>query len=272
MLHKKLYEAKRDLAIEFDLATLPFPQGSVADPASIDSLVGLQNRKGFETEFGNRTRDPNERLSLVMFDIDHFKDVNDKNGGHLVGDEALKSVAAIATRCVKGKGIAFRWAGDEFVMLLPNHTVNEALSVAERFRHEVSAVPHTSKHLTLSVSVGVAEWPAHGADLEALQGAADKAMYDAKNRGRNLVRYFGEPEPELVAPTTSREPSRKQPEPGSLTNEEAESIRKQYFTRRMAKCPRDEAILEVEDTTSLGQARNSLYISCPMCGLSAEIE
>jgi diguanylate cyclase (GGDEF)-like protein len=97
--------------------------------------------------------------------------------------------------CVKGKGQAFRTGGDEFVLLLANHTLQEGLAVAERLRREVNTSPRTSRGLTLSVSVGVASYPDHGDSLLGLLKAADTALYDAKRLNRNLVRYFGEPEP-----------------------------------------------------------------------------
>lgn len=269
VLERSLHEAERDLAIELDLATLTGPEAQVVDEALMDPLVGLQNRRGFEAQFAARTKDPSERLCLVLFDIDRFKDVNDKHGGHAVGDEALKGIAQVASRCVKGKGTAFRWGGDEFVLLLPNHSLEEALAVAERFRREVNASPLTSRELKLSVSVGVSERPTHGSDLNALHKAADGALYDAKQRGRNVVRYSGEPEPS--SPTTEREPTRKAPEAGGLTPDEQQIIRAEYFRTRMAKCPRDQAILEVTDITGFGQTTRSLLVICPMCGLSAEL-
>jgi hypothetical protein len=155
------------------------------------------------------------------------------------------------------------------VLLLQNHTLHETLAVAERFRREVNASPRTSRQLTLSVSVGVATWPTHGNDLDALLKAADDALYDAKNRGKNIVRYFGEPEPSAPSPG---EPERKQPEPGVLSAEEQLKIRMDYFRSRVARCPRDEAVLHVQDVTAMGQARNSLMVSCPFCGLSAELD
>jgi diguanylate cyclase (GGDEF)-like protein len=268
VVESALPEAKRDLAIEMDLVALKSGQPAPVDEALLDTLVRLHNRRGLEIEFPKHTQDTNERLCLALFDIDRFKDVNDKQGGHAVGDEALKSVAEVASRSVKGKGVAFRWGGDEFVMLLPNHELDEALPVAERFRREVHSTPRTSQQLTLSVSVGVAEWPTHGATLDELQRAADKALYDAKKRGRNLVRFFGEPEP-LPTP---REPPRKQPETGALADDEAERVREDYFRGGIAQCPRDEALLSVQNTTTFGASRDSLLVRCPMCGLVATIE
>ena len=114
-------------------------------------------------------------------------------------------------------------------------------------------------------------WPQ---TIDALLQAPDKAMYDSKLRGGNLVRYFGEPEPVAVG---LREPERKEPEPapapGGLSPEEQLRIRGDYFRTRIARCPRDKALLSVEDITGMGQARNnSQMVSCPMCGLTAELD
>jgi diguanylate cyclase (GGDEF)-like protein len=238
------------------------------DPA-LDPLVGLPDRAGLKREFDERTAEPNVPLSLVLWDIDEFKSVNDGPGGHPAGDEALVSLANVARNCVRGKGSAFRFGGDEFALLLPNHSVEEGLAVAERFRREVEGSPRTSQNLRLTVSVGVAEWPANGNNFDSLYRAADSALYDAKNRGRNLVRYCGEPEPATIAP---REPERRQPEPGGLSADEQRTIREEYFRTRVARCPRDQALLDVQDVTTFGQSRNSLLVSCPLCGLSAGVD
>jgi diguanylate cyclase (GGDEF)-like protein len=269
-LNQSATAIRRDLRIELDLALLekhPEPL-AVVDGALLDPLVPLQNRRGLEQEFGIRTKESSDPICLVLFDIDHFKDVNDKHGGHATGDEALVSIAEAAGACVKGKGSAFRYGGDEFVLLLPNHSRQEGLAVAERFRREVNGKPRTSQQLTLSVSVGVAVGPDDGGDFSALHKAADAALYDAKKNGRNIVRYFGEPDPPTPAP---REPERKAPEPGGLSASEQLGIRQDYFRHRIARCPGDQAVLNVQDVTGFGDRTNSLLVSCPLCGLSASV-
>jgi diguanylate cyclase (GGDEF)-like protein len=157
-MDKSFAEMKRDLGIELDLALIaPAQHAAVIDAALLDALVPLQNRRGLEQAFEARTRD--ESLCLILFDIDHFKGVNDNQGGHAIGDEALLSIADTAASCARGKGQAFRLGGDEFVLLLQNHTLQEGLAVAERFRREVNSSLRTSRQLTLSVSVGVAQYP-----------------------------------------------------------------------------------------------------------------
>jgi diguanylate cyclase (GGDEF)-like protein len=200
-IDKSLAEIRRDLQIELDLALVTrAPAPDVIEEAFRDSLVPLQNRRGFEAEFGVRTKGASEPVCLVLFDIDYFKEVNDKYGGHATGDEALLSIAEVAAACVRGKGKAFRFGGDEFVLMLPNHTLEEGLAVAERFRAAVNSAARTSHQLTLSVSVGVAVWPSDGAELDALLKAADRALYDAKSLGRNVVRGASEAAVRRVAP------------------------------------------------------------------------
>jgi diguanylate cyclase (GGDEF)-like protein len=270
-MDKSLAAVRRDLQIDLDLALVTKAPAAVPiDEALRDSLVPLQNRRGLEQAFGALLKQADEPFCLVQFDIDNFKNVNDKQGGHAVGDEALLSIAKTAMACVKGKGQAFRTGGDEFVLLLHNHTLQEGLAVAERFRREVNVSPRTSRELTLSVSVGVAHYPDHGDGLDALLKSADAALYDAKNRNRNIVRYFGEPEPSTT--NAVHEVERKRPEPGRLSHDEQLKIRQDYFRSRTARCPRDEALLDVEDVTAMGQSTRSLLISCPLCGLSAELD
>jgi diguanylate cyclase (GGDEF)-like protein len=262
-LIQQLEEKRRDFAQD--------NAGSLAGDSQLDALTGLPLRGDVEPYFAGHTTNRDVPLSMVLFDIDRFKNVNDApDNGHATGDEALKSIAAVAQACVTGKGSAFRFGGDEFMLLLPNHTVEEGIAVAERLRRTVAASPRTSKSLSLTLSVGVAQWPEHGDDFDGLYKAADRALYDAKNRGRNLVRYYGEPEP-AAAPSV-REPARRQPEPGGLTDDEQRKIREDYFRTRTARCPRDQAALSVHDITTQQSPRNALLIRCPMCGLEGTLD
>jgi diguanylate cyclase (GGDEF)-like protein len=186
-----------------------------ANLASADDLVKLKNRRGFAADFAKMFSEASaaEPLAIVRIDIDHFKRVNDKHGGHAVGDEALIAIAGLLQTCVRGKGEAYRVGGDEFVLLLPNHTTSEATMVAERVRVTVNSRPITSRLLTLSVSAGIAIYPEHALDAVTLEQAADTASYDAKHRGRNLVRVFGEPDP--TGTTRTRVVERRVPEAGA---------------------------------------------------------
>lgn len=244
-----------------------------AKPADNDHLTDLGSRKAYESSLGEcveAAKATGEPMALLWFDIDKFKSVNDDNGGHAIGDEALRSVAAIASSAARGKGTAYRVGGDEFAILLPNHSAQEGLAVAERIRKTVNEVPHTSRHLTLSVSIGVAAFPSHGQDGPSLQHAADQAAYDAKNRGRNLVRVSGEPEPSK--PSQDRQPERREPPSAALSDEQGRQIKLTYFRTRTARCPHDDAVMSVTETNGLGATNNSIFVVCPYCGLSEMIE
>lgn len=187
-----------DLKITLDKAGLRIVAATRAkrnDPALMDVLVPLPGRRAYDADLADAVAaaaTAGEPLSLIAFDIDDFKSVNDDHGGHGTGDEALIAVARIADRCVRGKGTAYRLSGDEFVVILPNYTAQEARALAERIRRTVNERRLTSRDLTLGVSVGVAELPTHATDVAALKTAADAAAYDAKRLGRNLVRVAGE--------------------------------------------------------------------------------
>jgi diguanylate cyclase (GGDEF)-like protein len=268
-------ELKRDLGIVLDKAALRSGDRvhttSTTSDADLDTLVALKNRRGYEADLAeawSKASTASVPLALLAFDIDKFKSVNDEHGGHATGDEALVAVAEITSGIVRGKGTAYRLGGDEFTVLLPNHSRNEAIAVAERIRETVNARALTSRKLRLSLSVGVAVFPEHASELAAFKKAGDDAAYDAKNIGRNLVRVFGEPPPTARGP---REPERKEPTPGLLTDAQRRAVREEYFTSRTARCPLDKAILTVQDITAFGDKTNTILVLCPLCGLQETI-
>ena len=186
------------------------------DPALLDTLVPLKNRRAFDEEVSrllSEAKAAGEPMALIRFDIDDFKRVNDEHGGHAIGDEALREVAQRADACVRRRGTAYRVGGDEFVLVLPNHTAQEAIAFAERLRAAVHDNTLTSRSLTLTVSVGIAVFPEHGASVEDLNDAADRAAYNAKDLGKNLVRLSGE----LTEVVAQHEVERRQPEPGPFS-------------------------------------------------------
>jgi diguanylate cyclase (GGDEF)-like protein len=243
----------------------------MTDPVLLDVLVSLKNRRAYEIDLPRLVASSSgaEPLALLRIDVDFFKKVNDEQGGHAVGDEALRAVAQLTEICVRGKGEAYRVGGDEFAVLLPNHTIDEATAVAERIRRTLNETPVTSRKLTLSLSIGVAVYPVHAADFEALGRAADSASYDAKNLGRNLVRIFGEPPPSSARP--ARKVERKEPDPGGLTGAQRDEILDDYFGHRRATCPFDGAVLRVHDVTNLRDKIGRILIHCPRCGLDTRL-
>lgn len=157
--------------------------------ASIDPLTGLFNRRGF-AEAGRdaiaRETEAARPVTVLIFDIDHFKSINDRFG-HPAGDEVLKLFAAVVLGTLRVSDLSGRIGGEEFAALLPC-SLEEGVLVAERVR-EAFAASGTICDDTLvdtTVSIGVAGGPV-GIDLEVLLAAADTALYDAKRAGRNRV-------------------------------------------------------------------------------------
>lgn len=166
--------------------------------AIMDGLTHLYNRAGF-FEIGAREIKRAKRfeklLSAIMFDVDHFKQVNDTYG-HATGDKVLEE---IATRCSKqlrnSVDIIGRYGGEEFAVLLPETTIASARIIAERLRHAITDEPVTTEHgaLSVTISLGVAPFEHNSmTDLEALLKHADQALYQAKESGRNRVCVHGE--------------------------------------------------------------------------------
>jgi diguanylate cyclase (GGDEF)-like protein len=202
-----------------------------------------------------------------MVDIDHFKNVNDTHG-HPAGDEVLRNVAERLMRTVRGKGRAYRYGGEEIMLLLPNHTSAEATVLAERARRALEASPISGIQVT--ASFGVASFPEHASKDADLVKKVDAALYDAKNLNRNLVRVSGEPTPTKAE---SREPERRQADPGRLTAQQKAKMREDYFKKgRRPRCPFDDAILRIQDTSTTASVGSDFWVVCPLCGLSEEVQ
>jgi diguanylate cyclase (GGDEF)-like protein len=141
-----------------------------------------------------RASDLGEPLSLVMVDVDNLKHVNDRYG-HLAGSEVLRRMGRVLARYVRGEDIVAKYGGDEFVIVLPGSTREEAIVVAERVREAVaSEVTGPTPEDRISCSSGIACYPDDGTDYVSLISAADRALFSAKVRGRNAVVSCGEGE------------------------------------------------------------------------------
>ncbi|WEY37683.1 GGDEF domain-containing protein [Paraburkholderia sp. SUR17] len=157
-----------------------------------DRLTGAANRAHFfrvaaaETQRAKRHARP---LALVMFDADHFKRAND-TAGHKAGDEVLKRIVLVARDIVSASDVVRRLGGEEFVLLLPSTTLEEAAAIAERLRASIEQAPVETGGLLLraTVSLGVASMRDSGDELEDLLEATDRALYEAKRSARNCVR------------------------------------------------------------------------------------
>lgn len=158
--------------------------------AATDGLTGLANRRVFDSTLDreiarcDRVAAP---LSLVLLDLDHFKDVND-TFGHQTGDEVLKTAStALLSEC-RAEDMAVRFGGEEMAVILPGCTASEALAAAERLR---SAMTHNLGSRVITASAGVATYPDHALDATTLVAAADEALYRSKENGRNRSTQAG---------------------------------------------------------------------------------
>lgn len=152
-----------------------------------DGLTGLTNHRALMQRLNDeavRARRSARSFSFMMCDVDRFKDYND-SFGHQAGDEVLQSIAAILRDAIREVDCAARYGGEEFGIVLTDTDVSGAMEVAERIRKRVETTAFPQRQITLSI--GVAEYPADSADVSGLVAVADKALYAAKEAGRNQV-------------------------------------------------------------------------------------
>lgn len=164
---------------------------NMASIALMDGLTGVVNRRGLEDaahKMQGICKRINLSMTVIMIDIDHFKKVNDQYG-HLVGDEMLRHLSKTITGILRSGDVLGRYGGEEFCVCLPNTTEQDAAGLAERIRVGVENAPLVDrKHkIYVTVSIGVADSVRVGYDFKALVLAADNALYQAKNAGRNRV-------------------------------------------------------------------------------------
>ena len=156
-----------------------------------DPLTGVSNRRHLmetlELET-RRSRRSDKPFTILMADVDHFKEFNDKHG-HIAGDEALKAVAGVLQTAARDIDHVARFGGEEFLVVLPDTEIDGAVLAAERFRERLSKhiLAVEREAVTVTMSIGVAEFPADGSSPESLTAAADAALYHAKRRGRDCV-------------------------------------------------------------------------------------
>lgn len=169
--------------------------------ARTDGLTGLANRKHFDLAVrtaAGQALEQDRPVCLMMADVDHFKTFNDSHG-HLMGDHVLRLVASIIRSNIKGRDLAARYGGEEFAVILPDTRLDDAVSLANQLRHNISIrqIQLKQSRQTLgrvTVSLGVAEYRA-GEPVTGWIDRADEALYEAKRSGRNRV---------VAQPATSR--------------------------------------------------------------------
>lgn len=155
-----------------------------------DSLTGIANRNRFKIEgkilLENAKRDHNF-ISIAIFDIDHFKRVNDEFG-HETGDIVLKNIARTCSEEIRGIDMIARIGGEEFVIILPKTDTDSALIMLERLRKKVESINHDNISRPVTISIGVcAGIPASDDDIDSFLCIADKALYSSKRNGRNMI-------------------------------------------------------------------------------------
>jgi diguanylate cyclase (GGDEF)-like protein len=159
--------------------------------AQVDDLTDLPNRRRtFElaSEAFDAARRQGTALTIGILDLDHFKHINDRYG-HAVGDFVLQEFARLGLGVLRGSDVLGRWGGEEFLLVLPNTTLDVALSIVDRIRTATSQIKGgaLAEDLKVTLSAGLATNEGGPAHLEEIIACADAALYDAKEGGRDLV-------------------------------------------------------------------------------------
>ena len=167
--------------------------------AATDSLTGINNRRSFMdkivSEFTKSNR-YDRPLSFAWMDIDHFKKINDKYG-HKIGDEALKEVVKRCLSTIREADEIGRMGGEEIGIFFPETEIDGAVVVCERMRARISDFPFiiNANKIRLSVSIGIAQMSRQDKNADELINRADKALYEAKRKGRNRIAIAKNPNP-----------------------------------------------------------------------------
>jgi diguanylate cyclase (GGDEF)-like protein len=183
-----------NLALQKQLHEIHALQALLSEQVTRDPLTGLYNRRYLDTTLERelvRCRREGQPLSLMLIDIDHFKQTNDTYG-HQAGDEVLKQLAALLTEQARAADVPCRFGGEEFLLLLPGMPQDVALERAEQWRRTFEATTFVFGEFRIHVtlSFGIATYPGHGTSAAALIRCADRALYRAKKEGRNRVVVF----------------------------------------------------------------------------------
>jgi diguanylate cyclase (GGDEF)-like protein len=182
------------IAVAVDRMVLRERAGEYEQLSITDPLTGLLNRRYIEERLAeevNRADRSGDPMSFMMIDVDEFKSYNDRYG-HPAGDEALKIVGQILRENLRGADVAARYGGEEFSVLLPETSVEESRTIAERIRRHVEETKFPRRKVT--VSIGIASLGGDVAGVKELIAAADAALYQAKRAGRNTIKIYDEAE------------------------------------------------------------------------------
>lgn len=173
-------------ALLMGLASIQHKIRDLRRASTTDTLTGLLNRRGLDEAMA-LLQAAETPMSIVAMDIDHFKHVNDRYG-HAAGDRALQAMATLLTEGSRSGDTVARSGGEEFVMLMPGAPLAAAVATAERLRQKLAQLDAAAGlPAPITMSAGVAHYPEHGATLDEVMQHADRALYYAKNHGRNAV-------------------------------------------------------------------------------------
>ena len=166
-------------------------QATLREQSTHDALTGLYNRRFLEESLGRElilAERKGYQVSVIVVDLDFFKSVNDQFG-HLAGDEVLKSFGELMRRTSRGSDVCCRWGGEEFLLVLPDMSLEVAETRAEQLRTAIAQtdILFDGTHIHVTASFGVAAFPRDGTTGDHLVNAADQELYAAKNSGRNCV-------------------------------------------------------------------------------------
>jgi diguanylate cyclase (GGDEF)-like protein len=185
-LNQDLESLVEQRTVELRLANEKLSELAMTDP-----LTKILNRRGFFLKFNEeieRSSRYKHAISIAMVDVDHFKSFNDMEG-HVFGDEALKKVASILISKLRKTDVLARYGGEEFVLMMPETNIQSAAEICERLRASVEATTFQGQNgaAYLTISIGIAAYPGQGETTQELIKAADGALYQAKEFGRNRV-------------------------------------------------------------------------------------
>ncbi len=214
----------RDISVQKEL------EAELQSLAATDSLTGTLNRRAFLEKANEeiyRSARYDKPLTVAMFDLDHFKQVNDTYG-HNVGDRCIVMLADVVKSSVRQSDLFARFGGEEFVLLLPETQLAPALQLCERLRQKVEAerIDTGDGAISVTVSVGVADFQQNTTTLEEIIARADAALYSAKRNGRNQVAYGS---------TSHRDPSAAPCHPASIGRLHHELRRPSPLTRPLSR-------------------------------------
>jgi diguanylate cyclase (GGDEF)-like protein len=169
-------------------------RAALQELATHDPLTGLYNRRFLDESLSRelaRAEREKQPLAIIMLDIDFFKKINDQYG-HAVGDEVLRAVAKLIKKGVRESDLICRYGGEEFLAMMPNMSIAQAVERAEAWRIALETTPIDcgGRSITITLSAGVAVYPDHGTSPEILISRADEMLYKSKRSGRNCTSAF----------------------------------------------------------------------------------